>query len=269
MSVKSMPTWKWALLLVVSLFLGLLMYGLGIYLQESFHGWPGWILSLLSAAAMLGLYAFFVHAFEDNWPKDLSLRKCAGQTALGLAIGLGNFLLVVGLMALLGFYKVESTGCEGNALADAFAMFLIVAVGEEIVFRGILFRWIDEKWGLAPALVASGLIFGLVHIINPNASLWSGIAIALESGLMLGMAYKWAGNLWFPIGIHWAWNFVQGNIFGFAVSGNEMGQSWLHPVVTGPEWLTGGAFGAEASVLCTVIGLAITAWFLCKHLKNK
>ena len=269
MSIKNMPVWKWSLLLVVSLFLGLLLYGIGGVIQEVCNGWLGWIITLFIAAAMLGLYAFFVHAFEGSWPEDLPLRKCAGQTALGLATGAGNFVLVAGAMALLGYYKVESTGCGWKALADAFSMFLIVAVGEEIVFRGILFRWLDEKWGLTTALVVSGLIFGLVHVGNPNATLWAGIAIALESGLLLGMAYKWAGNLWFPIGIHWSWNFVQGNVFGFAVSGTDAGASWLHPLVSGPDWLTGGAFGAEASVLSSVVGLAITAWFLCKHLKNK
>ena len=269
MSIKSMPTWKWALLLVVSLFLGLIMYGLGGMAQEVYHGPLAWCMSILIGAIMLGLYAFFVHAFEGAWPEDLPLSKCAGQTALGLATGLGNFLLVVGAMALFGFYKVESTGCDWKVLADAFSMFLIVAIGEEVVFRGIFFRWLDEKWGLTTALAVSGLVFGLVHVGNPNATLWAGIAIALESGLLLGMAYKWAGNLWFPIGIHWSWNFVQGNVFGFAVSGTDAGASWLHPLVSGPDWLTGGAFGAEASVLSSVVGLAITAWFLCKHLKNK
>lgn len=269
MDIKDMPVWKWSLLLVVSLFLGLFLYGIGGIIQEAYNGWLSWVIALFIAVAMLGLYAFFVHAFEGSWPADLPLGKCAGHTALGLATGIGNFVLVVGVMALLGYYKVESTGCDWKVLADAFAKFLIVAVGEEMVFRGILFRWIDRRWGLTAALVVSGLVFGLAHVTNPNATLWSGIAIALESGFMLGMAYKWAGNLWFPIGIHWSWNFVQGNVFGFAVSGLDAGVSWLHPLVSGPEWLTGGAFGAEASVLSTVIGLGITAFFLCKHLKKQ
>ena len=117
MSIKSMPTWKWALLLVISLFLGLIMYGLGAIFQEAYPGWLGWVMALPIGAAMLGLYAFFVHAFEGAWPEDLPLRKCAGQTALGLATGVGNFVLVVGVMALLGYYKVESTGCDWKALA--------------------------------------------------------------------------------------------------------------------------------------------------------
>ena len=115
----------------------------------------------------------------------------------------------------------------------------------------------------------SGLVFGLVHITNDNATLWSSIAIALEAGLLLGAAYKWAGSLWFPIGIHWAWNFSQGNIFGFAVSGNDSGASLIQATIDGPQWLTGGAFGAEASVISMVVGLAVTAVFVRRIMLSK
>ena len=130
------------------------------------------------------------------------------------------------------------------------------------MFRGVLFRWIDEKWGFAAALIVSSLLFGLVHIANENATLWSSIAIAIEAGLLLGAAYKWAGTLWLPIGIHWAWNFAQGNIFGFAVSGEKAGESLLQARIEGAGWLTGGAFGAEASVVAVAAGLLLSAWFV-------
>jgi membrane protease YdiL (CAAX protease family) len=101
-----------------------------------------------------------------------------------------------------------------------------------------------------------------VHITNPGGTLWASIAIAIEAGLLLGAAYKWSGTLWLPIGIHWAWNFAQGNIFGFAVSGNQAGDSIIVSQVDGPAWLTGGAFGAEASVIAVVVGALASAWFI-------
>lgn len=270
MSIKTMPIWKWILLIITSLFLGILLYGFGGMITDYYHGWLRWLMTAFTAAAMLGLYAVFVHWFEGSWPKDLPMNLCAGHTALGLGVGLLNFVLVVGLMMLFGLCRLtKSPSCDWMLLAEAFAMFLIVAVGEEILFRGIMFRWIDEKWGYIPALIISGLVFGLVHITNSNATLWSSIAIGLESGLMLGMAYKWAGTLWFPIGIHWSWNFVQGNIFGFAVSGTDAGATLLNSTVSGPDWLTGGAFGPEASVIATVAGLGFTAWFLWDYLRRK
>ena len=139
-----------------------------------------------------------------------------------------------------------------------------MAVGEEIIFRGVLFRWIDEKWGFVTALVTSAILFGAMHMGQPNATWWSSLAIAIEAGLMLGAAYKWSGTLWFPIGIHWAWNFFQGNIFGFAVSGSDAGVSLFHSVTNGPEILTGGSFGAEASIITVILGAILSAWFIFK-----
>ena len=88
------------------------------------------------------------------------------------------------------------------------------------------------------------------------------MAIAIEAGVLLGAAYKWSGTLWLPIGIHWAWNFTQGNIFGFAVSGNGAGESLIQATVEGPAWLTGGAFGAEASVITVIAGVLLSLFFL-------
>ena len=133
--------------------------------------------------------------------------------------------------------------------------------GEEVLFRGIVFRMIDDRWGTVVALVVSALIFGFVHITNNNATVWSSVAIAVEAGLLLGAAYKWSGTLWVPIGIHWSWNYFQGPVFGFAVSGNGT-PSLITPVIQGSDWLTGGSFGAEASIPAFVLGLALAIVFL-------
>lgn len=140
----------------------------------------------------------------------------------------------------------------------AVSLFLCVAVGEEIMFRGVLFRWIDERWNTTAALVVSALLFGLMHIFNTGATWWSSLAIAVEAGLLLAVAYKWSGTLWLPIGIHWAWNYVQGHVFGLAVSGESVEDTWLSTFVSGPDLLTGGDFGAEASVFSVVLGLALS-----------
>ena len=107
-----------------------------------------------------------------------------------------------------------------------------------------------------------------MHISNDNATLWSSLAIAIEAGLLLGAIYKYSGTLWMPIGVHWAWNFSQGNIFGFKVSGTDAGSSLLYSDVSGSEWLTGGAFGAEASVIAVVVGAAVSAWLVWRICKR-
>ena len=269
MSIKTIPLWKWALLLVVALLLTTFMYGIAMMPGSYLHGWPSWLAALALAPAMLFLYQMGAKLFEKEWAADLPMKKCAAHVGLGLAAGFGYMLLVVGVMIALDLYSITAYNPQWMPLIDAFFYFLIVATGEEIIFRGVLFRWLDHRWGLGWALVISGLLFGLMHIFNDNATLWSSIAIALEAGILLGMAYKWAGNLWFPIGIHWSWNFAQGNIFGFAVSGQDAGSSLFLSSVEGPEWLTGGNFGAEASVIATVIGLAFAAFLLRSYLRRE
>lgn len=101
-----------------------------------------------------------------------------------------------------------------------------------------------------------------MHMITPNATIWSSIAIAIEAGLLLGAAFKCAKSLWLPIGIHWAWNFTQGNVFGFSVSGHEKEESILDAVTTGPSYLTGGEFGPEASIIALLLGTMLSAYYI-------
>lgn len=79
---------------------------------------------------------------------------------------------------------------------------------------------------------------------------------------MLGAAYKYAGTLWFPIGIHWAWNFTQGNIFGLDVSGGGNEESIMNATLTGPDFITGGSFGTEASIITPILGVLLSGIFI-------
>ena len=259
-----MPVWKWVLLLLAGFFLATLMYGACQALLDAVRlPWLNWILAIGVSVAMLWLYAIFVRGFEKQPAKDIPFGDIIPDTAKGLAYGAGFMGIVTLVMIVAGLYRI--TGLQTGValgLVTAFFHFLMVAVGEEIMFRGILFRWIDEKWGFPVALIVSALIFGAMHWGQPGATWWSSLAIAIEAGLLLGAAYKYAGNLWLPIGIHWAWNFVQGNIFGFGVSGGDAGESLLLAGVEGPDFLTGGAFGAEASIITVVFGLALSIWFI-------
>ena len=264
MSLKSMPLWKWALLLLTGLVLSILAYGLaqGAYGAIA-PAWGKCLAAVIIPAAVICAYAQFVKWFEKHPARDLPLTRLAPDTAKGLCIGFAFFVVVVLLMYAFGAYRIGSFGTDKPyGIFEAFLMFLMVAVCEEIIFRGILFRWIDEKWGFAAALAVSSLFFGLVHISQPGATLWSSIAIAIEAGLLLGAAYKYAGSLWLPIGIHWAWNFTEGNIFGFSVSGGDGGASLITPVLSGSDLLTGGIFGAEASLIAPILGVMLSVWFI-------
>jgi membrane protease YdiL (CAAX protease family) len=127
---------------------------------------------------------------------------------------------------------------------------------EELFFRGILFRWIEELAGSWAALAVTSVLFGFAHAMNPNATLFSSTAIAVEAGILLGGAYMLTRNLWLPIGLHAAWNFTQGYLFGIPVSGVAE-EGLVRSRLSGSELLTGGGFGLEASVIAFVLATAV------------
>ena len=260
------PFWKWILLLIAGFHLFFLAYGFASIpgaLDEASGALLGLqaFLYVLTSAGVLALYGCWWRWTEKQRVRDIPMRRLAGDTALGFGVGILFFILVTGCIALLGGYRVDSVNWDWKNLIQNLFMFMVVAVGEEVLFRGIVFRMIDDRWGTAVALIVSALIFGFVHISNSNATVWSSVAIAVEAGLLLGAAYKWSGTLWVPIGIHWSWNYFQGPIFGFAVSGSGT-RSLITPVIQGSDWLTGGSFGAEASIPAFVLGLALAIVFL-------
>jgi membrane protease YdiL (CAAX protease family) len=137
-----------------------------------------------------------------------------------------------------------------------------VAVTEELLFRGVLHRILEQRAGSVIAIVVSSLFFGLTHLINGNATVWGTLAIAVEGGTMLAVAYTATRSLWLPIGLHFAWNFLQGGVFGTAVSGAESEPGLLRTVLSGPDALTGGSFGPEAGLFALLCCLVTTALLL-------
>ena len=252
---RKVALWKWLLLFVAAMVLSIIGYGLLMALAE-LGGIA--LMNVIGAIVLLLLYALAVRLLERHWPADLPMRRLPAHLFLGLLTGALFMTAVVALIWAVGCCSIERAVTSWQEQLAAVSLFLCVAVGEEIMFRGVLFRWIDERWNTTAALVVSALLFGLMHIFNTGATWWSSLAIAVEAGLLLAVAYKWSGTLWLPIGIHWAWNYVQGHVFGLAVSGESVEDTWLSTFVSGPDLLTGGDFGAEASVFSVVLGLALS-----------
>ncbi|HWV48124.1 MAG TPA: CPBP family intramembrane glutamic endopeptidase, partial [Microbacterium sp.] len=160
--------------------------------------------------------------------------------------------LSLGILAVFGAYRITGWGSIASALTVVGIM-CAVAVAEEVFFRGVVFRLLDGRWGTAIALGASSLLFGLVHLLNPGATLWGAIAIAVEAGLLLGAAFILTGTLWLAIGVHFGWNVAIVGVFGTAVSGTESQGALVTAVTAGPDWLTGGGFGPEGSVISVLV----------------
>lgn len=224
---------------------------------------------LITAVVLLLLYNLLIRYVEANDACKIAPRKDISSIGNGLFIGFSYFIIVTVTMSLCGYYHIKSIQFDWEKQLFSFTLFFLVAVSEEIFFRGILFRMINRRWNIWAALVISALIFGGLHIFNDNATLWSSIAIAIEAGSLLGAAYAYSKNIWLPIGIHWIWNYTQGNILGFPVSGEDNVTSIITPEISGPQWLTGGSFGAETSVISAVIGLLISLWFIRKTIQQR
>ncbi|MDY6846274.1 MAG: type II CAAX endopeptidase family protein [Chloroflexota bacterium] len=181
-------------------------------------------------------------------------------------LGLGAFLMGIIFLAAWLTGNLRITGTFQKTMSntpfylefiDAILFFIYVGFYEELISRGYLlinlaeglkFSWMRKKWALLSALGISSLIFGLLHIVNPNASWVSTLTLSL-AGIFLGLGFVLTGRLGLSIGLHITWNLFQGCVFGFPVSGNNFSVTLIGTTLTGPAWLTGGAFGPEAGVM--------------------
>lgn len=223
----------------------------------------------LAAAAALALVT---PLFEGRSLAAIGLgwRGSVQEWLSGLGLGVAYISACIGVLALLGVYRVEGVRFAWAALGGALLVQVLVGLWEELVFRGIVFRLLEEGLGSWVALLLSGALFGAVHITNPDATAWGATAIAIEAGLFLGAAYMLTRSLWFVAGIHTAWNFVQGPIYGSPISGTgDVPYSLLDANFVGPELLTGGQFGVEASIVAVLLGLALGVWFTVRATRRR
>lgn len=219
------------------------------------------VVDLVASVGLILAYKLVIARLGDDKRDELPLRGAARETAIGLGYGFVLFTLIVAVAALLGVYRIEGFGGTGGLPSALIAATLFPAISEEIFFRGIVFRWIERFAGTWAGLIASSALFGAAHLANPAATWTSTVFVAVEAGILLGGAYMLTRDLWLPIGLHAAWNFTQGGIFGVPVSGlPESGL--INSTLRGPDLLSGGPFGLEASVIALVIATAAGLWFV-------
>lgn len=224
-------------------------------------------IAVLLAALGLGIFAIM------GW-------RSAGRPVLdglGLVVDrlapadFGAGLLIAGL-AMCAILAVQvglhgttvSAAPGGGALATTFAGMFLIAFKEEFIMRGLLLSGLMRllRGRAALAIALSAVAFGLIHLSNPSASVLSVTGNAF-GGAVYGIAFVLSRRLWLPIGLHLGWNFVQGPMLGFPVSGIGEG-GLIHPLDLGPAWLTGGPYGPEAGLVGLasrfVIVAAVIGW---------
>jgi uncharacterized protein len=216
-----------------------------------------WAGTLSLCLGLMGLYALLVRLFEARWPSEARPRP--GLLGVGILLGMGLFCTVYAIYAAMGVASFRGVnGFNGVGLVVLVA--ILAGFGEEILFRGVVFRVLEESLGTLFAMILSASLFGLMHAGSHGATTFSTVAVALEAGGMLAAAYVWSRSLWLPIGIHLAWNATQGGLFSAPISGGAargLLNFRLSPAA-GPL-ITGGDFGPEASIvaLCVCVSLGL------------
>ncbi|MCY7339830.1 MAG: CPBP family intramembrane metalloprotease [Sphingomonas bacterium] len=219
------------------------------------------IKSALAILVVTLVYKLAIRKLGDEPRDDLPAAGAAKGLGFGLLFGFILFSLVVGVAGLLDVYNIVGEGGIAALWSSLIVMAIMPAFMEELLFRGILFRHLEAFGGSWFALALTSALFGLGHIMNPNATALSSFAIAIEAGILLGGAYMLTRSLWMPMGLHAAWNFTQGGIFDVPVSGIDQ-QGLVTAKLSGPELLSGGSFGLEASLIAMVLATAAGVWLV-------
>lgn len=212
----------------------------------------------LGIGLVLAAYKLIIVRLGERPRDDLPAAGALKGLGAGLLTGFLLFCALVGIAALFGVYQIVGRGDTNELAKDLIGMTVLAAFMEELLFRGILFRWIEELTGSWGALAITSALFGVAHLFNDNATWWSSVAIMVEAGVLLGGAYMLARNLWLPMGLHAAWNFTEGFVFDVPVSGNDV-HGLVEAKIAGPALLSGGNFGLEASIIGVVLSVPLGA----------
>ncbi|NIN68705.1 MAG: CPBP family intramembrane metalloprotease [Anaerolineae bacterium] len=253
-------------LLVVMTAMGVLDQTAVMEMESTFAGLA--LSVLVSMILALPLTYFFRRFLDKDTMVNLGFDRKPGwwkEILGGLALG----ALLMGLVFLLewaaGWLQVYGFAWQAQSSSTTILTLLgyviILGLGafwEELSFRGYILQNLNVDWAAIVALVASSILFGLSHVLNPNVT-WLSLFNIFLAGVVLAICYLTTRQLWLPIAFHFSWNFFQGPIFSFPVSGIST-SGLLLTQITGNSLITGGPFGPEAGVIGTfalVIGLLI------------
>ncbi len=227
------------------------------------------IIAFADAAIALFSYILLFRSYEKRQISELRASLFGKNAITGFATGLVLQSLFILVIYINGGYSVISSN-PVSFLIPAFAAAFTAGFVAELLIRGIFFRLIEEKLGTRISLLILTLLFGLLHINAHGATTLSVFTTAIQAGFLLSVVYVFTRSLWFPIFLHFAWDFAEPGIFGGINPGNRIEQSLLTSKVIGPALLTGGQAGPQNSIqsllLCSFTGLLF--YWLAKR-KNK
>lgn len=216
--------------------------------------WP----NLAGALACALGYRAYVNRVERRAVTELGASGALAEWTGGAGLGLLLALLTLVPLWALGAYRIEGFG-DSFPLIKQIPEMLLVAVFEELLIRGVIFRIAEQAWGSRRALLLTTVLFVVGHL--PGDINLMGVLVTAAASLAFSAAYQLSRRLWLPIGMHFAWNYLFSAVFSVPVSGHEA-KGWLHGSMTGPEWLGGGAYGIEASATALLVWAVAAALLL-------
>lgn len=263
----------WATILLYTLTSILLMSVFSVFVNLAFGVSTGQFDMLqhffLSLAMFLGVFipaVLFILYLDCRPLSDLGfgLKGRGRDFLLGISLALLLYLLGFGTSLLLGDVEVTDVHFDGEILLGSFCVLIVAALMEEVMIRGYILSRLMSCMNKFVALCISSFIFALMHLFNPNIAFLPIFNIFL-AGLMLGAAFLYTRNLCFPITLHVFWNWLQGPVLGYEVSGAKLFPSTLTLHLPEKNIINGGDFGFEGSIICTVLLIittgAIIYWF--------
>ena len=261
----SIPTWARILLILVAYFIvagifqliGAIVAGISIKdLSEAQNMslTQQLVLTIFSLAGTLGIIYIF-RKFIDRrtfLSMGFSLKNRGTDILHGLLLAFLVMSIGTILLSMSGLIKITLfTGFDSQTLLYSTLLFIAVAFTEETLCRGYLLNNLMQSVNKYAALGISSAIFTSFHLLNPNVSVL-GITNIFLAGILLGASYIFTKNLWFPISLHFFWNFIQGPVLGYQVSGQSI-KSFSTIVLNSKTMVNGGDFGFEGSIVCTVL----------------
>jgi membrane protease YdiL (CAAX protease family) len=227
--------------------------------------WP----SVVAAVLMALTYRFYARRIEHRPGKEFALKRAPVELTGGLAGGAGLVGAAFAVLTALHAFGIQGRHALGGAAVDAASEMILVAFFEVILVRGIVLQGFERPLGSIGAVLASSLLFGMLHLPNHGAALLSTVNVTV-AGVMFGAAFVATRRLWLCIGLHLGWNFTANYVFSAVVSGHEGRAGLIFGTLSGPDWITGGAFGIEGSVVTLVALLASTSLLLAwrRHRSN-
>lgn len=266
-SPKGIPAFASIIIFLVSFFIVMSLFHSVLNLFSVVRGYGMGYFFIGEGIMLLSVFivTFLMMRFLDRRPfSDLgfSLKGRGKDILYGFLVAVLIYAIGFGVCLLTGQIEVVGVHLHWSDLLLSGLFFTMVAIVEETMMRGyVLGRLLRTRLNKFISLLISSLLFALLHLMNPNVAFLPMLNLVL-GGLLLGASYLYTPNLWFPVSLHFFWNWIQGPVLGYEVSGNRFCETLFSLRLPANNLINGGAFGFEGSLVCTVLATLFTLFII-------